>query len=194
MEWIESEFAWLELGDLRREKRVKTIVEQFSRIAESQPGACMGDSDLEALYRVAKNPAITTDAILDAHQQAAIVRTASHAVVVLAQDTSVIDLTKPSRQVKGTGPLESDDKFGFFLHPLYALSEQGLPLGMVDHVLWTRQSILTNVDRPDKERLRKQSCYECIGSRSGWEFRSVSLTCHRIAASTTRSTTDFSAI
>ncbi|WP_146393209.1 IS4/Tn5 family transposase DNA-binding protein, partial [Allorhodopirellula solitaria] len=34
MEWIESEFAWLELGDLRREKRVKTIVEQFSRIAE----------------------------------------------------------------------------------------------------------------------------------------------------------------
>ncbi|TWT74302.1 Transposase for transposon Tn5 [Allorhodopirellula solitaria] len=31
---------------------------------------------------------------------------------------------------------------------------------MVDHVLWTRQSILTNVDRPDKERLRKQSCYE----------------------------------
>ncbi|WP_222435404.1 IS4/Tn5 family transposase DNA-binding protein, partial [Allorhodopirellula solitaria] len=73
MEWIESEFAWLELGDLRREKRVKTIVEQFSKIAESQPGACMGDSDLEALYRVAKNPAITTDAILDAHQQAAIV-------------------------------------------------------------------------------------------------------------------------
>ncbi|WP_146391352.1 IS4/Tn5 family transposase DNA-binding protein [Allorhodopirellula solitaria] len=35
MEWIESEFAWLELGDLRREKRVKTIVEQFSRIAEA---------------------------------------------------------------------------------------------------------------------------------------------------------------
>lgn len=160
MEWIESEFASLDLSHAQREARVKTIVGQFSRIAESQPDACMGDAELEALYRVAKNPAIPPEAILDAHHQAAILRTASHAVVVLAQDTTIVDLTKPNRQVKGAGPLESENKFGFFLHPLYALSEEGLPLGMVDHILWTRESILTNLAKGEKERLRKQSCYE----------------------------------
>ena len=160
MQWIESEFATLELGHALRHKRVKTIIEQFSSAAESQPDACKDEAALKALYRVAKNPKIPASAILNAHHQASIERTAEHAVVVLAQDTTLADLTKPNRQVQGAGPLESNDKYGFFLHPLYAISEEGIPLGIVDHVLWSRESILTGLNQPEKDRLRKQACYE----------------------------------
>ncbi|WP_153559480.1 IS4 family transposase [Roseimaritima sediminicola] len=160
MEWIESEFATLDLADARRDARVKSLVGQFARMAESQPDACMNDADLAALYRVANNPDIAPGAILEAHHQAAIRRTASHDVVVLAQDTTLVDLTKPNRQVKGAGPLESDDKLGFFLHPLYAISQEGIPLGVVDDVVWAREGIRTDLSRAEKERLRKQMCFE----------------------------------
>lgn len=160
MEWIESEFASLDLGHAKRDRRVKRIVEQFSKMAESQPDACMDKAALKALYRVSDNPAIPSSAILDAHNQAAIERTASQDVVILAQDTTIVDLTKPKRQVQGAGPLESDDKFGFFLHPLYAISEGGIPLGVVDQVLWSRESIITDMETSQKAKLRKQACYE----------------------------------
>lgn len=158
--WIDSEFASLDLGDERRERRARMIVDQFTRIAESTPEACQDKAALEATYRFAKNPAVRPEAILQAPHQAAITRSAEHDCVVLVQDTSVIDLTKPNRQVRGAGPLESEDKRGLFLHPLYGLTEQGLPLGMFDQVIWTREQIRTDLDKPEKQRLRKQTCFE----------------------------------
>lgn len=160
LQWIEDEFASLELGDRRRVRRAKTIVGQFSRIAESTPDACPDPAALEATYRFANNSAICPEAILDAHNQAAIARTAQQATVILAQDTTLVDLTKPNRQVRGAGPLESDDKRGFFFHPLYAISEAGLPLGIVDQVIWTRASIRSDLTGPEKSTLRKQLAFE----------------------------------
>ena len=55
------------------------------------------------------------------------------------------------QQFKGAGPLESDDKFGFFLHSLYSITEQWIPLGVVDHVLWTRESILSGLPKAQRE-------------------------------------------
>jgi hypothetical protein len=80
--------------------------------------------------------------------------------VVLAQDTTVIDLTKPHCQVEGAGPLESNDKRGVFLHPLYAMTEEGLPLGIVDQVIWTRDKIHTDLTKKEKSQLLKQAAFE----------------------------------
>ena len=160
LQWIEDEFETLDLGDARRNRRAVMIVEQLARIAESTPDACLDNAALAASYRFANNSAISPDAILDAHNKAAIARSAQLPTVVLAQDTTIIDLTKPKQQVKGAGPLESNEKCGFFLHPLYAISEQGIPVGIVDQVIWARESIRTDLNKAEKERLRKQMCYE----------------------------------
>jgi hypothetical protein len=160
MEWIEDEFSMLDLSVARRERRAKIIVEHLSSMAESTPDACRDNAALEAAYRFANNNAILPDAILDAHRQAAIVRLAQGDTVILAQDTTIVDLTKPKRQVQGAGPLESNDKFGFFFHPLYANSEQGVPLGIVDHVTWVRAPIEDNLTRAERATQRRQACYE----------------------------------
>jgi hypothetical protein len=47
-----------------------------------------------------------------------------------------------------------------FLHPLYAMTEDGLPLGIVDQVIWTRDKINTHLTKAEKARLRKQAAFE----------------------------------
>ena len=158
--WVTAELASLELGDKRREKRARLFVDQLAQICESQPEAAKSKAVLKANYRFVDNPKNSPEAILDAHNQASIKRTAEHDSVILAQDTTILDLTKPKYQIEGVGPLESDNKRGVFLHPLYALSEEGLPLGIVDQVIWTRDKIITDVSREEKAQLRKQVAFE----------------------------------
>lgn len=158
--WVEDELRTLDLGDKRRDRRVAMILEQQSEIAESTPSACKDAAKLEATYRLVNNRKIPVDGILKAHNDASIARTAEHLAVVLIQDTSVCDLTKPQQQVRGAGPLESRDKYGFFLHPLYAVSENGLVLGTVDQCIWTRDDIITNLNKKEKVTLRRQQAFE----------------------------------
>lgn len=160
LQWIEKEFEALNLGDKRLNKRAKIITEDLASMADSPPDSCQNASALEAAYRFANNPKVQPDAILDAHHAASIARARQCDTVILAQDTTVIDLTKPNRQVEGAGPLEANDKYGFFLHPLYALDSQGIPLGMVDEVIWTRDTIRDDLSRKERAALRRQACYE----------------------------------
>ena len=158
--WIGEEFADLSFGDARLDRRAEFIVDNLSRIAESQPAAAKSTAALKAQYRFIANRSVSQEAILDAHNQAAIRRTTEYPCVILVQDTTTVDVTKPNRQVAGAGPLESEDKQGFFLHPLYALSFDGIPLGIVDQVNWTRDSIQTNLTPAQKARARKLEAFE----------------------------------
>lgn len=158
--WISKELEGLSLGDARRHRRAHLIVDNLSQIAESQPEAAKSTAALKAHYRFIANPNVSQEAILDAHNQAAIQRTTEHRSVILAQDTTTIEVTKPHCQVDGAGPLESEEKRGFFLHPLYAVSADGLPLGVVAQEVWTREKIETNLTKAQKERVRKQEVFE----------------------------------
>lgn len=160
LSWAEHELESLDLGDQRRNRRAKIILEDLGHICESQPDAAKNTASLKAQYRFIHHEENTPEAILKAHNQAAVQRTTQYKYVILAQDTSDMDVTKPDHQVAGAGPLESDEKRGFFVHPLYSLTELGLPLGIVDQVIWTRESIHTDLDRDEKDRLRKRTPFE----------------------------------
>ena len=158
--WASMELGGLDLGDERRNRRARRILDDLGQICESQPEAAKSTAVLKAQYRFIDNENNTPEAILHAHNQSSIERTSQYERVILAQDTTDIDLTKPNRQVEGAGPLESNDKRGFFTHPLYALTEEGLPLGIVDQVMWTREQIHTDLNRAEKGRRRKQTAFE----------------------------------
>ena len=159
-DWVKEELVSLQLGDERRVERAMKIVDLLAEIGESQPDVAKSKAALKANYRFVANPKNSPEAILNAHHQASIQRTTQFDDVVLAQDTTIIDLTKPNRQVQGAGPLESNDKRGVFLHPLYAMAENGLPLGIVAQVIWARDEIATERTREEKQRLRRQTAFE----------------------------------
>lgn len=158
--WVSTELEGLSLGDARRNKRAERIVDDLAQMSQSQPEAAKSTAALKAQYRFIANPHVSQEAILDAHNQAAIQRTTEYSCVILVQDTTPVDVTRLTIQVEDAGPLESEEKRGFFLHPLYALSEDGIPLGIVDQVNWTRESIQTNLTKAQKERARKQEAFE----------------------------------
>jgi hypothetical protein len=63
---------------------------------------------------------------------------AEQPVVVLAQDTTELDFTRPQQQVVGAGPMDGSKRRGAFLHPLCAFTPDGVPLGTVAAHAWTR--------------------------------------------------------
>jgi hypothetical protein len=59
-------------------------------------------------------------------------------VVLLVQDTSEIDVTRPEQQMVGAGPLDGGARWGALLHLLHAFTPDGTPLGTVHALAWVR--------------------------------------------------------
>ena len=160
VDWVKKEFASLDLGHRKREDRVRKFVSQASAIGQSTPDRTRNKADLKGVYRLTDNPKVATKEIFGAHHQAARKRSAGHSLVYLAQDTTEFDLTKPKQQVTDAGPLGTAQRRGFFYHPLYALDGDGVSLGVVDQVLWTRDPASLKVPAKQRAANRKQQSFE----------------------------------
>lgn len=158
--WVESEFATVDFGDKRLDRRLKICVTQAAGLGESTPDRAKSNADLKATYRFADNSKVTMTGILSCHNQAVIERCSKEERVFLCQDTTEIDLTKPKQTVRGAGPLGSAKRQGFLYHPLYAVTEDGLPLGAVDQVLWTRDAASLEVPSNVRKAERGRACFE----------------------------------
>lgn len=169
-QWVEKEFATISFGDKRLDDRLKLCVAQAASFGESPPDRCKSKSQLKAAYRFAGNKKVSMNDVLNEHNQASISRCAGKKRVYLAQDTTDLDLTKPKRQVQGAGTLGTDSRRGFFFHPLYALDQDGLPLGVVDQVVWTRDPSSLESSSKERESFRRRACFEEKESRRWLEM------------------------
>ena len=115
---------------------------------------------MKGTYRFADNPKVDMQQILEQHNQASRQRCGNENLVYLIQDTTEVDLTKPKQQVQGAGPLGTDNRVGFFYHPLYALNGEGVALGCVDQVVWTRDPESAQRTAAEKKAFRRQACFE----------------------------------
>ena len=82
---------------------------------------------MEAAYRLFDNDQVSFDNILQPHHEATRRRIGGQPVVILAQDTTEIDLTRPEQQVRGAGPIDGGRRRGALLHALHAFPTT--PLG-----------------------------------------------------------------
>jgi hypothetical protein len=136
---LADEFAAIDLGDLRREKRLGRVAGHlFAAPQASIAGACGGWDETMAAYRLLEGEEVTPAAILASHRAMVLARAREQATVLVVQDTSEIDFTS-MKTMEGRGPLNDEGRRGFFLHSLYALSAQGLPLGVLAAQLWARE-------------------------------------------------------
>lgn len=137
--WVIEELRSADLKDRRLNDRLREVLWQLSAHPTSSiPAACGGRAEMEAAYRLFDNDKLTWDGILEPHVHATHQRIAAQDVVVLAQDTTEIDLTRPEQQVRGAGPLDDGSRRGALLHLLHALTLDGTPLGSLHSTAWTR--------------------------------------------------------
>src|SRR6516162_6246315 len=98
--WVVEEMQTADLNDKRLDGRLRDVLSQLAaRPSASIPAACGGRAEMEAAYRLFDNEKATFANILQPHGEATRHRMAAQPVVVLVQDTTEADLTRPQQQV-----------------------------------------------------------------------------------------------
>ena len=91
-QWTEHEFAGIDLGDARLDRRAKKLIERLAaKPAASIPEACDGWSETCAAYRFLRNTDVAWDAILAPHWERSQERMRAQQVVLCIQDTTELD-------------------------------------------------------------------------------------------------------
>jgi hypothetical protein len=112
-----------------------------------------------AAYRFFDNDKVTYERVLTSHHERTVERIAEQRIVLLVQDTTELDFTRPELQMKGAGSLDGSSRRGAFLHPLVAFTADGTPLGTCWAKIWTRDEPLEATSR-EKEQRRKLTSIE----------------------------------
>lgn len=137
--WVVEEMQTAKLNDKRLNERLTQVLSLLSeRPTASIPAACGGRAEMVAAYRFFENENTTFESVLQPHIDATRRRIEMQPLVILAQDTSEIDVTRPERQVRGAGPLDGAKRRGALLHDLHAFTPDGTPLGTLAAEAWTR--------------------------------------------------------
>jgi hypothetical protein len=159
-EWARQEMRDADFGDLRLNGRVAVLVSALgARPNLSIPAACCGRAEMTAAYRFFDNDRVTFEKVLEPHIGQTRLRMAEQKVVVLATDTTEVDLTRPNRQVTGAGHLDGVRR-GVFLHELHAFTPQGTPLGTVWAKTLNRTEGVITGTKAEKRKKRHQKPIE----------------------------------
>jgi len=159
--WAKEEMEEAVWEDERLNERLTRLLSDFGeRPQMSIPAACGGHSETVAAYRFFDNERVTPEKILQPHFERTRQRMAQHPVVLLVQDTTELDVTRPEQQVAGAGPLDGPSRRGALLHPLEAFTPDGTPLGAVGAQMWTREEEPVAETRAEKHRWRRTTPIE----------------------------------
>jgi Transposase Tn5 dimerisation domain/Transposase DNA-binding len=149
--WVIDELDSADLGDARLDARFRLLLDRKSaQPTLSIPAFCHGHAETQAAYRFFDNPKVSPDNILAPHRRATLQRIRQHPVVLLAQDTTEIDLTRPNEEVGG--PLNGEARCGFYDHVSLAFDPQGVPLGVVAATIWARPAEQLHKPRKQKKK------------------------------------------
>ena len=169
--WIAVETQAADFGDERLNARYRLLLERWSdKPSLSIPAACRGLAETTAAYRFCDNAKTAAAQVLQPHRQATVERVRAEAVVIVAQDTTEIELTR--KQEKVGGPLNDLSRWGLYVHPLLAMTPERVPLGVVDAEFWSRDAETFAQSRDTKRRVRKQKPFaekESSRWRRGYE-------------------------
>jgi hypothetical protein len=145
-------------GNEKLKKRFRKVLESMSRKPSLKfPAGCEGAAEVKASYRFLDNEHVTFRSILSPHHDATIERIREQPVVLVPQDTTELDLTRPHEVMVGAGPLNDSARVGFYSHLSLAMTPERLVLGVVHAKVWARDSIASEKDADQKraDRLAK---------------------------------------
>lgn len=148
---LAEEFIGVDLNDQRLSKRLIRIADRLGKYCQASiPAAADGRAEMEAIYRFVDNEKVSPQKLTSRHRQATLERIGQCVVALLVQDTTELDVTRPTQQVQGAGPLTHDSRRGSLYHPLMAFDAEGLALGTVWNKHWVREAIHTNRTAAEK--------------------------------------------
>lgn len=159
--WIAEELGTSDLGDERLNRRFEVLLDRLSaRPNLSIPTACEGWTETQAAYRFFDNAHVSPEKLLAPHREATYKRVAAQPVVLTAQDTTEIELTR--KQEKVGGPLNDEKRWGIHVHPLAVFTPERVPLGVLQADIWARD--------PDDFHKRSQRRNKAIEDKESYRW------------------------
>lgn len=120
--WIESELAAQDMGDIRLNKRMAKLTENLCRDPSlSIPCANTAWSETLAAYRFFDNDKVTFDSIMSGHKASTLHRIQSEPVVLIPQDTTFLNFAADDKS-KEMGTLRRKNSNQQLLHTSIAIS------------------------------------------------------------------------
>ncbi|HEM7007533.1 TPA: IS4-like element ISLpn5 family transposase, partial [Legionella pneumophila] len=144
--WAESEFGIVNFGDKRLSKRLLKIADSFANSPEcSINRACDDWHQSKAAYRFFQNDAVSERKILDSHITKTIERAKNYPTILAIQDTSYISY-KNHKKTEGLGIIAARVRskttnfqtHGLVMHTTFAVTTEGLPIGLLDQKISSR--------------------------------------------------------
>lgn len=144
--WTHQEFASVDLGNCRLNKRLMELAQRMSRSPESSINqACSNGACAKAADRFFDNDSIDYLKVLLAHQQATRDRASSYPTVLAVQDTTYFnDSAHP--KTKGLCPLSQHEgkqktitTSGLVMHSTLAVSPHEVPWGLIQQKIYARK-------------------------------------------------------
>ena len=149
-----KDFPHLNLGDIRRDERFVTIVNNMS----SQPGASIPKQnkswyDTKATYEFFKNENVSIEELKKTMMMYGAKKVTDEMQVLIAHDISNISYN--DLQAENLGYLDNKEGRGILCYSSIAVTTEGLPLSLLYQHTWTRP-----LEELGKSNKRKQLAFE----------------------------------
>ncbi len=153
-EWARNELGDAALGDKRLTDRLVNIADSLISLPESSINqACGSWSEAKAAYRFFQNENVKGSDILTSHIAKTVERTKTHKRILVIQDTSCISYMGHEK-IRGLAVVSKKQSKGIMMHTAFAISTEGLTLGILDQKLYSRPSI----SKEDQELEKRRRC------------------------------------
>jgi Transposase Tn5 dimerisation domain/Transposase DNA-binding len=163
-EWVEKEISTVSFPTKNRkklEKRFRKVLDAMSRKPSLKfTASCKGRAEVAGAYRFVDHEDVTAAVVLAPHRDATIQRIREHPVVLIPQDTTEIDVTRPHEVMVGSGPLNDSSRVGFHDHASVAMTPERVGLGVVDAQIWARDFEEFEKDAAQKRAERRAKSIE----------------------------------
>jgi len=160
--WFRDEFSKIDFGDQRLNDRFLRTGTLLSEQPEAPINkACNSWADTKAAYRLFQNDKVSKKNILEAHVANTLERAKVFKTVLAIQDTSFLDF-KTHPKTRGLGHIGKSygvahDTYGLLMHSTYALTPNGLPIGLLDQEIWARKDAIKSKKSRNNKRYKENS-------------------------------------
>lgn len=136
--WSLHEMGFADFNDERLTKRGVDIAARFlQHPRQSIPQASGNWATTKATYRFFDNDKIQSAGMLNAHRQQVRKRSAQLPTILIAQDTTALNLS--GKKIQGVGSIGGGTSTGLFVHTGLAIDPTGgIPLGVVTQEIYAR--------------------------------------------------------
>jgi len=153
--WAEATFGTVQLGDVRRNRRVLTLAQALATDpAASLPKQAHDPAALEATYRFVECPDVTYEELIRPHLEATRQECGERSTVLLIQDTTEVDYHQHPK-TRGLGPIGNGNHHGFLLQSVLAVEPASREvLGLAHQEPFLRQP--APAKEPKQQRLSRE--------------------------------------